>query len=113
VGVQVSDTQIIRSFNVCVIFVDCIVSFSQRSYNVTEGDTLSISLITSYPSQSSFSVQVLGTMPLPLVITIPAGETSVTIDDDNICEDDKTFTVSIDASSLPGHCVVGDPDNSE
>jgi len=98
---------------VCVIFVDCIVSFSQGSYSVTEDDTLSIGLITSNPSQSPFSVQVLGTMPLPLVITIPAGETSVTIDDGNICKDDKTFTVSIDASSLPEDCVVGDPDNSE
>ena len=97
----------------CVLPVDCVVSFSQASYSVTEGDTLSISIEISNPSQSPFSVRILGTGPPPLEITVPPGTTSITFEfpttEDDICEDDETFTLTIDASSLPEGCVVGNP----
>jgi len=89
------------------------VNFSQASYNVTEGDTLNISIVSSSPSRDPFSVIVLGTGSPYHSITIPVEKTSVTFnistDEDKICEDDETFTLTLDAYFLPGNCVVGNP----
>ena len=47
----------------------------------------------------------------PFDITFPAGETlavfNVTINDDNIVEDNENFTLSINSSSLPNGVTVG------
>ena len=93
--------------------VDCVVNFSQASYNGTEGDALNISIVSSSPSRDPLSVIVLGTGSPYRSITIPVEKTSVTFnfftDEDNICEDDETFTLTLDAYFLPNKCIVGNP----
>jgi len=97
------------SHYVCVfLLVDCVVSFSQASYSVTEGDALTISIVISNPSQNTFSVQVLGTEP-PLTVSAGATSFNFSTTKDNICEDNETFNLTIDASSLPDGCVIGNP----
>jgi len=92
------------------------VRFSQASYSVTEGDTLSISIsvVISNSSRDSFSIQILGTGPPPLELTISAGAASFNFSttEDNICEDDETFTFTINGSSLPDDCVADNPDST-
>ena len=47
----------------------------------------------------------------PYTVTIPAGGTSapfdITINDDNTLEDNETFTIDVDPSSLPTGVTVG------
>ena len=49
----------------------------------------------------------------PFVVTIPAGQTSASFDiaitDDNLMENNKSFNVIIDPSSLPSIVTVGMP----
>ena len=52
--------------------------------------------------------------PAPYVLTIPAGMTSITfnttmINDDNTLEDNETFYLSINSSSLPSDITAGNP----
>ena len=95
--------------------VECIVTFSQASYTVTEGDRLrfGISIVIGNSSRDSFSIQILGTGLPPLEIAIPNGTISVITDlltdEDNICEVDQTFALTFDESSLPDDCAVGNP----
>ena len=48
----------------------------------------------------------------PYLVIIPAGQTAaflyVTINDDNILEEDEKFNLTINSSSLPNNVVVGD-----
>ena len=87
-------------------------SFEQASYTVDEDEDLGIRIIVSNPSANPIDVRILGVQP-PGEITIPAGATSAVYiypsDDDNICEDDEIINLTIDASSLPEDCVVGNP----
>jgi len=89
------------------------VRFSHTSYSVTEDDILNISVVISNPLPVSISVIVLGTGQPYHLITIPDGNTNVTFDacttEDNICEDDETFSLTLDTSFLPDDCVVGNP----
>ena len=52
----------------------------------------------------------------PSDITFPAGETlavfNVSINDDNIVEDNESFTLSIDLSSLPNGVTVINPNQT-
>jgi len=93
--------------------IDCVISFRDATHVTTEGDTLTITVQVSNPPSSDISVEVMGPMPPPIMVTIPAGATSATFEfptsEDNICEDDETFTLTLDASSLPDDCTVGDP----
>jgi len=88
------------------------VSFAQASYTVNEDGDLEIEIIVSNPSTNPIDVQILGIQP-PSQIRIPAEATSAVyvfpFNDDNVCEDDEVITLTIDASSLPDGCVVGNP----
>jgi len=90
---------------------DCVLSFGEATRLITEGDTVTITTQVSNPSNSPISVRVLGTGPL--MITIPTGVTSFTFEfpaiEDNTCEDDETVTLTLDTSSLPEGCTVGNP----
>ena len=101
-------------YYVCIFLsVDCVVTFSQASYSVTEDDILNISIMISNALPVSISVIVLGTGQPYHLITILGGNTSVTFDactaEDNICADDETFILTLDTSFLPNDCVVGNP----
>ena len=97
----------------CFPIVVCVVRFGQSSHIFTEDEELDIRIIISNPSPVPVDIQLFGIDPPRNEIRIPPGATSAAFIfapmDDNICEDDEIFNLTIDASSLPDGCVVGNP----
>ena len=91
--------------------VACVVTFGQPSHIVNEDEELDIRITISSPSPFPIDVRLLEIDPPRNEIRIPAGATSAAFifasSDDNICEDDETFNLTIDTSSLSEDCVVG------
>ena len=105
---------------VCVLIVDCIISFNDASITAEEGGEVMIRLNVNNPASEDLTVQVLvqSQPPQPPIDFTFATNSRVSAqifvlpDDDICCEEDEISVLSINVSSLPDHCVVGDPDST-
>ncbi|XP_065884189.1 uncharacterized protein [Dysidea avara] len=99
---------------------DCIISFNDASVTAEEGGEIMIRLNVNNPASEDLTVQVLVQSqppqpPLDLTFATNSrviAQIFVLPDDDICCEEDEISVLSINVSSLPDHCVVGDPDSA-
>ena len=102
------------------LIVDCIISFNDASVTAEEGGEIMIRLNVNNPASEDLTVQVLVQSqppqpPLDLTFATNSrviAQIFVLPDDDICCEEDEISVLSINVSSLPDHCVVGDPDSA-
>jgi len=97
----------------CLPIAACVVMFGEASHTFGEDEELNIRVDISTLFSVPVDIRLLLSDSSTNEVRIPIGGVSASFifppNDDNICEDDQKITITIDASSLPQGCVVGDP----